>query len=90
MPRIPQVTRTLTTTSAEVMILNTVTGNTRTELFILSRTYRNDREILKAAQKQLKGSLKAVHVVSTSTEKTVYGMTEAEFLQVARPLEKRI
>lgn len=90
MPRIPQVTRTLTITCAEVMVLNTQTGKTATELFKLSRTYRNDREVLKAVQKLLKGPLKAVHVVATATEKTVYGMTETEFLKVARPIEKRI
>lgn len=90
MARIPQVTRTITTTSAKVLCLNLKTQQTETKNVTIPRTYKDDAAVLKMVKKVVETpDLKAVHIVETSTDETLYGMTEEEFIQHAKPLPPR-
>lgn len=91
MARIPMVTRTITTTKAKVMCLNTETGSVETVEVLLPRTYKDEAALLKVAKKQLENDkVKAVHVVSTETLETLYGMTEEDFIVAAEILPDRV
>ena len=57
---------------------------------VIPRTYKDDKAILKAAEKVLASdSIKPVHVVSYTTEETLYGMSEADFIKNAEILPLR-
>lgn len=90
MARIPQVTRTITTTKASVLCLDLETKQTVTISVTIPRTYKDEAAILKAVKATIETeTLKAVHIVDTSVEETLYGMTEAEFIANATPLPAR-
>lgn len=90
MPRIPQVTRTLKTTRATVMCIDLTTQETFTQDVVLIRSYKDERQILKQASKQLNSdTVRAVYVVKYHVEETLYGMTEQEFIKVAKVLPSR-
>lgn len=88
MARIPMVTRTLTTTKVNVLCLNTETCEPENRDFTLMRTYADDKSIMKAIEKLnvLEPEVKAVKVVSVETVETRYGMTEVDFMAVAKVL----
>lgn len=88
--RTPQVTRTITTTKARLMCLDIEKGEPINAEVILPRTYKDDKAILKAAEKVLEDvTVKPVHVVSSVVDETLYGMSEAEFIKHAEILPPR-
>lgn len=90
MARIPQVTRTITTTEATVMCLDIDTNTPVTNKYVLPRTYKDEKAVLKAVNSLNEGTpIKAVHVIGTEVVETLYGMTEAEFIKVASVLPPR-
>ena len=90
MARIPQVTRTITTTQAKVLCLDLQTQQTVTKFVTVPRTYKDDAAVLKAVKRAVEtDNLKAVHIVDTTVDETLYGMTEDEFIQHAKPLPAR-
>lgn len=90
MARVPQVTRTIITTKATVMCLDIDTNTPLTQEYTLPRTYKDEKAILKAVDTVNEGTtVKAVHVVNTEVENTLYGITEAEFIKVAQVLPPR-
>lgn len=90
MARIPQVTRTIQTTKANIMCLNIEKGEPFTQEVTLPRTYKDDKAILKAAEKVVNSNtVKAVHVVSAEVQETLYGMTEQRFIELAEILPPR-
>lgn len=90
--RQPQVTRTMTITTATVLCLDILEEKPTKKDFVLPRTYKKDVEIIKKVTKLLEGTqLKAVHVVSIKVEKGVlFGMTEDEYLKSAVRLDHRV
>ena len=81
MARIPMVTRTIQTTKANVLCLNIVEGEPFNEVVTLPRTYKDEKSLMKMVEKAINNdSVKAVHVVDTKVEETLYGMTEADFI----------
>lgn len=91
MPRIPMVTRTVTTTRAVVLCLDIVTAEPENREITLPRTYKDDTAILTAARAVLETeSFKPVAVVESEVKETLYGMTEAEFIKVASVLPPRV
>lgn len=89
MARIPMVTRTITSTNATIMCVNTSTKQVEEVSKVLPRTYADDNAILKYIEKHnvFEGTeLKPVSVVSSVVFKALYGMREEEFVQVAKPL----
>lgn len=90
MARIPVVSRTITTTEVTAMCVNITTGETETHTITVPRTYKDNDKLLKVA-KQLAETdeLKVVHIVDTKVNETLYGMTEAEFIEHAKVLPPR-
>lgn len=90
MARQPMVTRTITTTRVNVMCLDIEHAEPCNKVVNISRTYKDEEAILKKVKPMLETeTLKVVHVVDTEIEETLYGMTEQEFVELARPLIDR-
>lgn len=90
MARTPQVTRTIQTTKVNVLCLNILEGNPFNQTVVLPRTYKDDKAMLKAVEKVINSeSVKAVHVVDSVVEETLYGMSEQKFIELATVLPPR-
>lgn len=90
MARTPQITRTVITTKAKVMCLNILKGDSEVKEVILPRTYKNDAQVLKVAHKVIDNDeIKAVHILTTEIEETLYGMSEQKFIENAEKLPPR-
>jgi hypothetical protein len=88
--RKPMVTRTITTTNATVMCLDVSTGKSEKRVFSLPRTYKDQTAILKKVKSRYEtDTLKPVMVLSWEVTKTLYGMTELEFIETANILPSR-
>lgn len=92
MARIPQVTRTIQTTKANVLCLDIQQGEPFNKEVVLPRTYKDEKAMLKQVEKVINNdTVKAVHIVSYEVQETRYGMTEQQFIECAEilpPLEK--
>lgn len=87
--RKPMVTRTFQTTKATVMCLDTEAGESVTRVLTLPRTYKDEKNLLKACEDAItEENIKAVHVVDTEVVKTLYGMEEQKFIENAVVLER--
>lgn len=90
MARIPMVTRTITTTKATVLCLDIVAGEPFNYVVTLPRTYKDDKALMKQVSKVIDNDTrKAVHVVDKEEVETLYGMTEQEFINLAKQLPPR-
>lgn len=90
MARVPQVTRTIQTTKADVLCLNINDGCSFTKSVVLPRTYKDENTMLKCAENLINtDEVKAVHIVSHSVEETLYGMSEQKFIELAEVLPPR-
>lgn len=90
MARTPMVTRTITTTKALVMCCDVEAGETITEEVTVPRTYKNDEALMKAIRPVLETEqIKPVHILSSETIETLYGMTEQQFIENAEVLPAR-
>ena len=83
------VTRTVTTTKATVLCVNTVAEETVTQVVEVPRTYTDDSKLLKAVKETLDSTIIPVKVISTETVETLYGMTEQQFIEQAEKLPPR-
>lgn len=83
------VTRTVTTTKATVLCVNTVAEETVTQVVEVPRTYTDDSKLLKAVKETLDSTIIPVKVISTETVETLYGMTEQQFIEIAEKLPPR-
>lgn len=83
------ITRTVTTTKATLLCVNTVAEETATQVVELPRTYTDDSKLLKAAKETLVATLIPVKVISTEIVETLYGMTEQKFIELAEKLPPR-
>lgn len=90
MARTPMITRTITTTKANVLCLNIVEGEPFNQVVTLPRTYKDEKSLMKQVELAINtDSVKAVHVVDTKVEETLYGMPEAYFIAAAKPLTRK-
>lgn len=90
MARIPMVTRTIQTTTANVLCLNIKEGEPFNKEVVLPRTYKDEKSMMKVVEKLINTEdVKAVHIVHTDVNETLYGMTEQEFIAAARVLPDR-
>ena len=84
------VTRTFTTTTATVMCANVTTAGIEMKTVTLSRKYDDEKDEMKAVNALLKtATIIPVKVVSREIVEELYGMTEQEFLSIARKLPPR-
>ena len=89
MARKPMVTRTVITTKATVLCVNTVAEETVTQVVEVPRTYTDDTKLLKAVKERLDATVIPVKVISTETVENLYGMTEQQFIELAEKLPHR-
>jgi len=90
MARIPMVTRTIVTTKATVLCLDIEKGEPFNEVVVLPRTYKDEKALMKQVSKVIDNEKqKAVHVVAKDEVETLYGMTEQEFITLAKVLPPR-
>ncbi len=90
MARTPMVTRTIQTTKANVLCLNIVEGEPFNKVVTLPRTYKDENAMLKVISKMVDNDeVKAVHVVDSYVEETLYGMTEQRFIELAQIMPPR-
>ena len=90
MAREPQVTRTITTTKVVALVANTITREMEEREYILPRTFADDKKLAKAIEKVIKDeTIKFVSVVDKEVVETLYGMSESEFIAVAKVLPPR-
>lgn len=90
MARKPMVTRTLKATKAIVLCVDTVEQKTYTTEVMLPRTYKCDEDALKVARNVIDTeNCKAVRIMSRVESETLYGMSEAKFMELADILPPR-
>lgn len=90
MARTRIITRTIQTTKANVLCLNIVEGEPFNQVVTLPGTYKDEKSLMKQVELAINtDSVKAVHVVDTKVEETLYGMTEADFIALAKPLPRK-
>lgn len=90
MARVPQVTRTIPTTIVHLLCVNTEDRSTFEQDITLPRTYKDEQKMMKAVERVLDGEpIKAVSILGSDVKETLYGMTEAEFIQYAQVLPPR-
>lgn len=90
MARTPMVTRTIQTTKANVLCLNIVEGEPFNKVVTLPRTYKDENAMLKVISKMVDNDeVKAVHVVDSYVEETLYGMSEQRFIDLAQIMPPR-
>ena len=90
MARAPMVTRTIQTTRVNVLCLDIQQGEPFNKEVVLPRTYKDEKHLLKAAEKVINSdTVKAVHIAECTVEETLYGMSEQEFITLAKVLPPR-
>lgn len=90
MARTPMVTRTIQITKANVLCLNIVEGEPFNKVVTLPRTYKDENAMLKVISKMIDNDeVKAVHVVDSYVEETLYGMSEQRFIDLAQVMPPR-
>lgn len=88
MARKPMVTRTITTTKANVLCMDIQKAEPFNKVVTLPRTYKDDKTLMKKVQEVVEtDTVKVVHVVDKEEVETLYGMTEQEFIQKAVVLD---
>jgi hypothetical protein len=90
MARVSMVTRTIVTTEVEVLCMNIETLQVEPHTVTLLGGESDDLTMLKGVKSQIESeTLKPVHITSSKEVETLYGMTEAEFISVAKVLPPR-
>lgn len=90
MAREKMITRTMITTEVEVMAVNIKTATVSTETYKLVGAYDNDKDIMKYLEKNFgRDTIKFVSVTDKHEIEQLYGMTESDFITMARILPPR-
>ena len=82
------ITRTIKTTTAKVMVVNTEDGSTAIKDYELPRTYKDNKAVLRALEGHNTDTEKLVHVVDTTVNEKLYGMPESDFIKYGQVIEK--
>lgn len=90
MARARKVTRTISSTKAVVMCVNTQTAVVENYEVTIAGVYSDDKKLMKAVTKEVEtATLKPVSVVSTEVIETLYGMDEQKFIEMSEVLPPR-
>ena len=95
MARERMVTRTVSTTTIDVLVINIETSEVGTKSFVLGQNMvKDEKTMLNNAQKMLDDETgttlwKCVAIKNIKEEETLYGMTEQDFLKYAKVLPPR-
>lgn len=86
----PMVTRTILTTEVTVLCLDLIKAEPFNKTVTLPRTYKDEKAMMKKVSAIIDtDEVKAVHVVDTKVNETLYGMTEEHFISMAEVLPSR-
>lgn len=86
----PMVTRTILTTEVTVLCLDLIKAEPFNKTVTLPRTYKDEKAMMKKVSAIIDNDeVKAVHVVDTKVNETLYGMTEEKFISMAEILPSR-
>lgn len=86
--RVHMITRTVKTTTAKVMVVNTENGSTAVKDYELPRTYKDTKAVLRALEGHNTDTEKLVHVVDVTVNERLYGMPESDFIKYGQVIEK--
>lgn len=90
MARERMVTRTVVATEVNALCLNIETAEPFNKTVILSGTFKDKQAIEKAAKKAIDTDLeKCVTVVEYTERETLYGMSEQQFIELAKVMPPR-
>lgn len=90
MARKPMVTRTVRTTKVTFLCVNIVEEKTETKVVEVTRTYSDDKKLLKAVKEVITDeNIIPVKVIKTEIVESLFGMTEQEFVEYAQILPAR-
>lgn len=89
MARKPMITRTVTSTRALVLCVDTLTESTVLHEAEVARTYKDDSKLIEAVNKITPEELIPVKVISVEIVETLYGMEEQKFIENAEKLPPR-
>lgn len=88
MARKPMVTRTIVTTKVNVLCLDIQSAEPFNKEVTLPRTYKDEKKLLKKVEEAVNTDVvKVVHIVDKTEVKTLYGMTEQDFIDNATILD---
>ena len=90
MSRKAMVTRTVQTTIATALCLNTVTAEPFNETVTLSGTFKDKKALIKAVKTLIENDeISVAKIVDVTIEEKLYGMTEQKFIDNAEVLPPR-
>lgn len=89
MARARLVTRTFNVTEATVMRVEVTTQTVTTEKVVLTGAYTLENALSVIQKKCDTDTLKSVHVLSVNVFEQLYGMSEEEFIKMAKILPPR-
>ena len=90
MARKPMVTRTVQTTLATVLCLNTETAEPFNQTVTLSGTFKDNKAVMKAVKALIEDdTISVAKVVDIEIEEKLYGMPEQDFINAAKVLPPR-
>ncbi len=90
MARKPMVTRTVQTTLATVLCLNTETAEPFNQTVTLSGTLKDNKAVMKAVKSLIENdTISVAKVVDVEIEEKLYGMPEQDFINAAKILPPR-
>lgn len=84
------VTRTINSTKVTTLTVDVTAQATATQVFSLSGTFADNDKLIKALKKEYEtDNIKIVSVISSEVEEQLFGMTEQEFMSLAKVLPPR-
>lgn len=90
MARERMITRTVTEVTAKVMCVNVETAQVEVVTHVLSGNYEDNNQILKTLKKLHEtDNYKLIKVEEVETKEKLYGMTEQQFIELAKELPPR-
>ena len=90
MGRIAMVTRTINFTQVTALTVDVVAQATATQVYTLSGTFADNDKLIKALKKEYESdTVKIVSVIDADVQERLYGMTEQEFMSLAKVLPPR-
>lgn len=82
-----KITRTIESKKVTAIVTDTATLQTRTQDYVVPGSCKNDKQIIKAIEKQLDETEIAVSVTNVKTESHKYEMNVEQFMELATVAE---